>query len=256
MLTVKDLKIEFFDHDLPEVAVKDVDFTINDGEILGIVGESGSGKSMTAMAIAGLLNRKDLTKSGVIDLDGTDLLNSPRGKIREIQGKEIGFVFQDPLNSMNPVLKVGAQVEEAMRIRSKALKLTKEDMKKRALEVMESVGLDEAERIYDSYPHQISGGQRQRAMIAAALVLKPKLLICDEPTTALDVTVQRKIIDVLKKLNKETGTSILFISHDLSVIRALCDKVVVMKDGLVVEEGPVEAIFSNPSKEYTRQLIF
>ncbi|MBO4346791.1 MAG: ABC transporter ATP-binding protein [Lachnospiraceae bacterium] len=256
MLTVKDLKIEFFDHELPEVAVKDVDFTINDGEILGIVGESGSGKSMTAMAIAGLLNRKDLTKSGSIDLDGVDLLNSSRKEIRAIQGNEIGFVFQDPLNSMNPVLKVGPQVEEAMRIRKKSLGLSKEDMKARALELMKSVGLEDAERIYDSYPHQISGGQRQRAMIAAALVLKPKLLICDEPTTALDVTVQKKIIDVLKELNRETGTSILFISHDLSVIKALCDKVVVMKDGLVVEEGSVKEIFENPRNDYTRQLIF
>ena len=143
-----------------------------------------------------------------------------------------------------------------MRIRKKALNLSKEDMKKRALEVMKSVGLDDTERIYDSYPHQISGGQRQRAMIAAALVLKPKLLICDEPTTALDVTVQKKIIDVLKELNRKMGTSILFISHDLSVIKALCDKVIVMKDGLVVEEGSVKDIFENPSKEYTKQLIF
>ena len=256
MLTVKDLKIEFFDHELPEVAVKDVDFTINDGEILGIVGESCSGKSMTAMAIAGLLNRKDLTKSGSIDLDGVDLLNSSRKEIRQIQGNDIGFVFQDPLNSMNPVLKVGPQVEEAMRIRKKSLGLSKEDMKKRALELMKSVGLDDAERNYESYPHQISGVQRQRAMIAAALVLKPKLIICDEPTTALDVTVQKKIIDVLKDLNREMGTSILFISHDLSVIKALCDKVVVMKDGLVVEEGSVSDIFENPKNDYTRQLIF
>ena len=157
---------------------------------------------------------------------------------------------------MNPVLKVGPQVEEAMRIRKKELGLSKEDMKKRAIEIMKSVGLDDAERIYESYPHQISGGQRQRAMIAAALVLKPKLLICDEPTTALDVTVQKRIIDVLKELNEKTGTSILFISHDLSVIKALCDRVVVMKDGLVVEEGSVKDIFENPSKEYTKQLIF
>ena len=256
MLTVKDLRIEFFDHELPEVAVKDVDFTIEDSEILGIVGESGSGKSMTAMAIAGLLNRKDLTKSGVIDLDGIDLLNLPRKKLREIQGNDIGFVFQDPLNSMNPVLKVGPQVEEAMRIRKKTLGLSKEEMKAIAIETMKSVGLDDAERIYDAYPHQISGGQRQRAMIAAALVLKPKLLICDEPTTALDVTVQKKIIDLLKKLNRETHCSILFISHDLSVIRALCDKVVVMKDGLVVEEGSSKDIFSNHKEEYTRQLLF
>ena len=256
MLTVKDLKIEFFDHDLPEVAVKDVDFVINDGEILGIVGESGSGKSMTAMAIAGLLNRKDLTKSGVIELDGMDLLNSDRRTIRKYQGNEIGFVFQDPLNSMNPVLKVGAQVEEAMRIRKKELNLSKEDMKKAALDAMKSVGLVETERMYDSYPHHLSGGQRQRAMIAAAIILKPKLLICDEPTTALDVTVQKKIIDVLKELNKKIKTSILFISHDLSVVRALCDRVVVMKDGLVMEQGSVDEIFNNPKNEYTKQLVY
>ena len=256
MLTVKDLKIEFFDHELPEVAVEDVDFVINDGDILGIVGESGSGKSMTAMAIAGLLNRKDLTKSGAIDLDGTDLLNSKRKDLRELQGKDIGFVFQDPLNSMNPVLKVGYQVEEALRVRKKTLNISKEEMKKRALEVMESVGLTDVERIYDSYPHEISGGQRQRAQIAAALIMKPKLLICDEPTTALDVTVQKKIIDVLKELNKKNGTSILFISHDLSVVRALCDRVVVMKDGLVMEQGSVDEIFNNPKNEYTKQLVY
>ena len=129
-------------------------------------------------------------------------------------------------------------------------------MKKRALEVMESVGLTDVERIYDSYPHEISGGQRQRAQIAAALIMKPKLLICDEPTTALDVTVQKKIIDVLKELNKKNGTSILFISHDLSVVRALCDRVVVMKDGLVMEQGSVDEIFNNPKNEYTKQLVY
>lgn len=256
MLIVKDLKIEFYDHELPEVAVEDVDFELEDGGILGIVGESGSGKSMTAMAIAGLLNRKDLRKSGSIYLDETDLLNSSRATLRTIQGNDIGFVFQDPLNSMNPVLKVGYQVEEALRIRKKELKLSKEDMKIKAIETLSSVGFDDPERIYNSYPHELSGGQRQRAQIAAALIMKPKLLICDEPTTALDVTVQKKIIDLLKKLNQETNTSILFISHDLGVIKALCKKVIVMKNGLVVEQGTVEEIFGNPKEEYTRQLIY
>lgn len=256
MLTVKDLKIEFFDHELPEVAVEDVDFVLEDGDILGIVGESGSGKSMTAMAIAGLLNRKDLQKSGNIMLDDVDLLNSSRATLRSIQGKEIGIVFQDPLNSMNPVLKVGYQVEEAMRIRRKELNLSKEDMKKAAIETLASVGFDDPERIYRSYPHELSGGQRQRAQIAAALIMKPKLLICDEPTTALDVTVQKTIIDLLKKLNEETGTGILFISHDLGVVKALCKKVIVMRNGLVVEEGTVDEIFGNPKEEYTRQLIY
>lgn len=256
MLTVKDLKIEFFDHELPEVAVEDVDFVLEDGDILGIVGESGSGKSMTAMAIAGLLNRKDLQKSGNIMLDDVDLLNSSRATLRSIQGKEIGIVFQDPLNSMNPVLRVGYQVEEAMRIRRKELNLSKEDMKKAAIETLASVGFEDPERIYRSYPHELSGGQRQRAQIAAALIMKPKLLICDEPTTALDVTVQKTIIDLLKKLNEETGTGILFISHDLGVVKALCKKVIVMRNGLVVEEGTVDEIFGNPKEEYTRQLIY
>ena len=256
MLTVKDLKIEFFDHDLPETAVEDVDFVLNDGEILGIVGESGSGKSMTAMAVAGLLNRKDMTKSGVIELNGIDMLNSGRKVMRELQGKDIGYVFQDPLNSLNPVLKIGYQVEEALRVRKKELGISKEEMKARALQAIKDAGLDECERIYDSYPHELSGGQRQRVQIAAAIIMNPSLLICDEPTTALDVTVQKKIVDLLKEMNKEKGTSILFISHDLSVVKALCERVIVMKDGRVVEEGTVEQIFNSPSNEYTARLVY
>ena len=256
MLTVKDLKIEFFDHDLPETAVEDVDFVLNDGEILGIVGESGSGKSMTAMAVAGLLNRKDMTKSGVIELNGIDMLNSGRKVMRELQGKDIGYVFQDPLNSLNPVLKIGYQVEEALRVRKKELGISKEEMKARALQAIKDAGLDECERIYDSYPHELSGGQRQRVQIAAAIIMNPSLLICDEPTTALDVTVQKKIVDLLKEMNKEKGTSILFISHDLSVVKALCERVIVMKDGRVVEEGTVEQIFNSPTNEYTARLVY
>lgn len=256
MLSVNNLKIEFFDHELPEVAVEDVDFSLNDGEILGIVGESGSGKSMTAMAIAGLLNRKDMKKSGEIIFDGIDLLNSERSELRKLQGKEIGFVFQDPLNSMNPVLKVGYQVEEALRVRKKELHLDKGEMKKRALSALSQAGIDETERVYNSYPHELSGGQRQRAQIAAAIIMNPKLLICDEPTTALDVTVQKRIIDLLKSMSKNSGMSILFISHDLSVVKALCDRIIVMKDGRVMEEGTTEEIFTNPSNDYTKELIY
>lgn len=256
MLSVNNLKIEFFDHELPEVAVEDVDFVLNDGEILGIVGESGSGKSMTAMAIAGLLNRKDMKKSGEIVFDGIDLLNSERSVIRQLQGKDIGFVFQDPLNSMNPVLKVGYQVEEALRVRRKELRLDKEEMKKRAILALSQAGIDETERIYNSYPHELSGGQRQRAQIAAAIIMNPKLLICDEPTTALDVTVQKRIIDLLKSMSKNSGMSILFISHDLSVVKALCDRIIVMKDGRVMEEGTTKDIFTNPSNDYTKELIY
>lgn len=256
MLSVNNLKIEFFDHELPEIAVEDVDFVLNDGEILGIVGESGSGKSMTAMAVAGLLNRKDMKKSGEILFDDIDILNSQRKVIRKLQGKDIGFVFQDPLNSMNPVMKVGYQVEEALRVRKKELNIDRNEMKAKALTAMEKAGLTEVERIYNSYPHELSGGQRQRAQIAAAIIMNPKLLICDEPTTALDVTVQKKIIDLLKQMSKDTGMSILFISHDLSVVKALCDRVLVMKDGKVVEEGKTADIFGNPSMEYTKELIY
>ncbi len=252
MLRINNLTIEFHDHSRPEIAVDSVSFHVSEGEILGIVGESGSGKSMTALAIAGLLNRGDIRKSGEILWEGKDLLFAKRSELRKIQGKEIAMVFQDPLTGLNPLQKIGWQVEEALRVHGEKDKAV---MKKKALEALERVKLPDAAGVYQMYPHELSGGMRQRVMIAAAMISQPKLLIADEPTTALDVTVQAEIIELLKEINRENKTAILFISHDLSLIRQLADRVLVMKDGVIVEEGVVEEIFKNPQNAYTQALM-
>ena len=252
MLSVENLKIEFFDHSLPETAVDDVSFAMKEGEILGIVGESGSGKSLTALSIAGLLNRGDITKSGDIVFNGLNLLHCKRSELRALQGKDIAMIFQEPMTALNPVKRIGWQVEEALRVHGEKDKIK---LKNEAMQALKDAGLDDTERIYASYPHQLSGGQRQRVMIAAAMISKPKLLIADEPTTALDVTVQAQVIDLLKQINKEKKTAILFISHDLSLVRQLCKRVLVMKDGKIVEQGEAETIFANPKESYTKELI-
>lgn len=252
MLEVIDLHIEVQDHIDAETLVKDFDLTIAPGEIVGIVGESGSGKSMSALAIAGLLSRGDMTKSGTISFDGENLLTVSRGILRGIQGKEIAMVFQEPMTSLNPVRKIGWQVEEALRIHTD---LSPEEIKKRAISMLGDVELDNPEEVYEKYPHELSGGMRQRVMIAAALICNPKLLIADEPTTALDVTIQAQILELLRKINKEKGTAILFISHDLSVVRSLCSRVLVMNHGEIVEAGDVNEVFDHPKKDYTKKLI-
>ena len=252
MLNVTDLHIEIEDSFIPETVVHDFDITVSAGEIVGIVGESGSGKSMSALAIAGLLSRKDMKKRGSILFEGEELLTTPRSRLRQIQGDDIAVVFQEPMTSLNPVKKIGWQVEEALRIHSD---LPDDELKKAAIRMLKDVELDDAENIYDKYPHELSGGMRQRVMIAAALICDPKLLIADEPTTALDVTIQAQIIELLKRINREKGTAILFISHDLSVIRSLCSRVVVMNKGRIVESGNVEEVFNNPKEEYTKHLI-
>ena len=252
MLEVTDLHIEIEDSIIPETVVYDFDITVDAGEIVGIVGESGSGKSMSAHAIAGLLSRRDMKKQGSIMFDGEELLSVERARLRKIQGDDIAVVFQEPMTSLDPVKTIGYQVEEALRIHSD---LSDEELKKRAIAMLKDVELDDAENIYYKYPHELSGGMRQRVMIAAALICDPKLLIADEPTTALDVTIQAQIIELLKKINRQMGTAILFISHDLSVIRSLCSRVVVMNRGRIVESGPVEDVFTHPKEEYTRNLI-
>lgn len=252
LLEVKNLRIEFHDHDRPERAVCNLNLRMDAGEIVGIVGESGSGKSMTALAIAGLLSRKDITKQGEILFEGTDILNCSRSELRGLQGDDIAMIFQEPMTSLNPLKKIGWQVEEALRLHTD---MTKEERRERALAVLRSVELPEAEKVYDSYPHHLSGGMRQRVMIAAAMVCHPKLLIADEPTTALDVTIQAQIVKLLKKIGEENGTAILFISHDLSLVRQLCGRVLVMQGGFLVEEGNVEDIFRFPRQEYTKKLI-
>ena len=252
MLQVRDLSIVFHDGGQPFAAVRDFDLAMDAGEIVGIVGESGSGKSMTSHAIMGLLRRKGVEISGWIEFDGKDLLAMSDEELRDYQGEKLSIIFQEPMTSLNPTMRIGKQVEESLRIHTK---LSKAERKARALEAMELAELSDPEKIYRCYPHELSGGMRQRVMIAAALVLRPKLLIADEPTTALDVTIQAEILKTLKEINRKEGTSILFISHDLGVIRALCRRVVVMQRGVIVEEGPVEQVFHHPQHEYTKTLI-
>ena len=250
MLEIRDLHVKF--HNRRREAVAGVSLRIEDGEILGLVGESGSGKSVTAMSVAGLLPRKQCDYSGEILLDGKELLHIPRAQLRQIQGKEIGVVFQEPMSAMDPLMKIGEQVEEVLLIHTK---LTREERKTLALEALGAVELPNPEEVYEKYPHELSGGMLQRAMIAAAIVIKPRLLLLDEPTTALDVTIQAQILDLLKKLNRESGISMLFISHNLSVVRKLCGRVAVMQKGVLVEEGETDEVFFCPQHEYTKQLV-
>lgn len=252
MLDVIDLNIEFHDHLIPETVVYDFDLHLEKGEIVGIVGESGSGKTMSALAIAGLLSRKNMKKSGQILFNGAELLTCSREQLRSYQGNEISMVFQEPMTSLNPVKKIGWQVEESLRLHTQ---LTKEERYKRVIDILREVELPEPEQIYYKYPHELSGGMRQRVMIAAALVCHPQILIADEPTTALDVTIQAQIIELLKKVNRTYHTSILFISHDLSLVRKLCSRVLVMYRGRIVEEGDVDEVFSSPKEDYTKMLV-
>lgn len=252
LLQVKDLNIEFHDHLIPETVVYDFDLELKEGEIVGIVGESGSGKSMSALAIAGLLSRRDMKKRGQILFEDKELLTCKRDTLRKIQGNDIGIIFQEPMTSLNPVKRIGWQVEEPLRIHTSLLK---EERYQRAIAMLKRVEFQDAERIYNQYPHELSGGMRQRVMIAAAMICNPKILIADEPTTALDVTIQAQIVELLKGMNRERKTTILFISHDLSLVRQLCQRVLVMQGGYVVEKGSTEEIFEHPKEDYTRKLI-
>ena len=252
LLEIKNLSIEFHDHNAPEKVLNDISFSMEDGEILGIVGESGSGKSMTAMAVAGLLPRKKMEKKGEIYFNGEELLFAGRNVLRRLQGKAVSVIFQEPMTALNPTMKIGRQVEEALRVHER---MSKTEMKERALEYLKKVELNDVEGIYNAYPHELSGGMRQRVMIAAALIAGPRLLIADEPTTALDVTVQADIIKLLKKINREEETAILFISHDLSLVKELCDNVLVMQNGIITERGKAKDVFANPTHPYTRRLV-
>ena len=250
MLEIRDLHVKF--HNRDREAVAGVSLTINDGEILGLVGESGSGKSVTAMSIAGLLPRKQCALSGDILLDGQDLLHAERKELRKLHGARIGVVFQEPMSSMDPLMRVGEQVGEVLRIHTD---LSKEERRQKALQAMASVELQDPETVYSKFPHELSGGMLQRAMIAAAIVIEPSLLLLDEPTTALDVTIQAQILQLLKKLNEERKISMLFISHNLNVVRKLCGRVAVMQRGELVETGTTDEVFYHPQHPYTKRLI-
>jgi len=250
MLEIRDLHVKF--HARDREAVSGVSLTIADGEILGLVGESGSGKSVTAMSVAGLLPRKQCAYSGEIRLDGTELLHAGRDVLRAVQGRDIGVVFQEPMSAMDPLMRIGPQVEEALLVHTD---LSKAQRRHLALEALSQAELPDPEGVYGKYPHELSGGMLQRSMIAAAIVSRPKLLLLDEPTTALDVTIQAQILTLLKKLNSEFGMAMLFISHDLSVVRKLCPRVAVMQRGRLVEEGETETVFRAPRDPYTQRLI-
>ncbi len=252
MLDIRDLSVVFTDRGAPFAAVDRFSLQMDRGEIVGIVGESGSGKSMTAHALMGLIRRSEVEVSGSAVFEGTDLLSLSREELRRYQGRDLSIIFQEPMTSLNPTMRVGAQVEESLRIHER---LSRGERKARALEAMALAGLPEPEAVYRQWPHQLSGGMRQRAMIASALVLRPRLLIADEPTTALDVTIQAQILETLKDINRREGVAILFISHDLGVVRALCGRVVVMRQGKIVESGPVDSVFYHPREDYTKLLI-
>ena len=250
MLEIRDLHIRF--HDADHDAVQGISLTVADGEIMALVGESGSGKTVTAMVVSGLLPRQRASVSGQILLDGEDLLALDSTAMRKKQGSDISVVFQEPMSAMDPVMRIGPQVEEALRIHTD---LSAEERKRRALQALRDVDLPDAEVVYEKYPHQMSGGMLQRAMIAAAIISRPKLLLADEPTTALDVTIQAQILELLRRLNREMGMSILFISHNLNVVRKLCSRVAVMEKGLIVETGDTEQVFRAPQAAYTKRLI-
>ena len=252
MIEIENLSVAF---DGTEV-VKQVTFKIEDGEILGVVGESGSGKSVTALTLMGLVSDSAQITSGRIVFDNTVLREAgkPVNKAlyRKFQGDCMSMIFQEPMTSLNPTQKAGKQVEEMLKLHSS---LEKDKRKGRVLEAFASVGLQDPERVYDSYPHQLSGGMRQRVMIAMAIILHPDLVVADEPTTALDVTIQNQIVELLKEINEKERNSMLFITHDLNLARRICHRIIVMKDGCVVEEGKTEEIFEHPKEAYTRKLI-
>ncbi|MCM1186095.1 MAG: ABC transporter ATP-binding protein [Lachnoclostridium sp.] len=252
MIQIEDLTVAFSG----KAAVENVNLTLQDGEILGVVGESGSGKSVTALTLMGLLNEEAQVVSGRILFDGEALLEAGKARdkdlYRKYQGAKMSMVFQEPMTSLNPTQRVGKQAAEMLKLHAS---LTKEEIYKKVLEVFASVGLRDVETVYESYPHQLSGGMRQRVMIAMAVILHPRLIVADEPTTALDVTIQNQIIELLARINKEQKNTMLFITHDLNLARRICHRIAVMKDGKVVEIGDTKEVFLNPKEDYTKKLI-
>jgi len=250
ILNIENLKTYFYTDDDIIPAVDGVSFSVGEGETVGVVGESGSGKSVTALSTMQLTPGKIV--DGNITFQGTDILSLDEKKMRKIRGNSMSMIFQEPLTSLNPLYTIGEQIGEVVRTH---LKYNKKEGKQKAIEMMELVGIPEAKRVVDNYPHQLSGGMRQRIMIAIAMACNPKLLIADEPTTALDVTIQAQILDLMKALKQSNDTAILMITHDLSVVAEVCDKVVVMYAGKVVEYADVISLFENPKHPYTQGLI-
>jgi oligopeptide/dipeptide ABC transporter ATP-binding protein len=252
LLSVEDLQVEFWTQRGTVYAVNGVSFEIAPRETLGIVGESGSGKSVTALAVLGILARSGRVTSGRALFEGRDLLGLRDRELRQIRGRDIAMIFQDPMTSLNPVLTIGRQIRESLETH---LGLNRKEGAARAVELLEQVGIPKARDRAGDYPHQFSGGMRQRAMVAMALACEPKLLIADEPTTALDVTIQAQILDLLRSLVAERDTALVLITHDLGVVAGMCERVHVMYAGMVVEAGPAEAVFATPRHPYTFGLL-
>lgn len=253
LLKVNDLSVSFHSGESEFQAVREVSFEVRKGETLGIVGESGSGKSVTARSIMRLLaSPPSQMKNGEILFKGVDLANKTQKEMESIRGRDIGMIFQDPMSSLNPTIKVGKQISESL---IKHQKVSKREAKKQAIAMMERVGITRSEIRYNQYPHEFSGGMRQRVMIGIALACRPELLIADEPTTALDVTIQAQILNLMKDMQEQLGTSIILITHDLGVVAGMCDRVVVMKEGQIVETGTTTEIFANPKHPYTIRLL-
>ncbi len=253
ILKIENLCTYFFTDDGVVKSVDGVNLTLKQGATLGIVGESGSGKSVTALSVMGLLmGTKGKVVNGKILLDGKDIVNVSEETKRKLRGSQIAMIFQEPMTSLNPVMKIGKQITEAILAHQQ---ISKAEARSKTLDMLKKVELPRAEQILDEYPYQLSGGQRQRVMIAMALVCKPKILIADEPTTALDVTIQAQILELMNHLKKEVGTSTLFITHNLGVVAETCDDVAVMYCGRVVESGSVFDIFDHPGHPYTKGLL-
>ncbi len=253
LLEVRDLRTHFFTEDGVVPAVDGVDFTLKPGQTLGIVGESGCGKSITSMSIMRLIpNPPGKIVGGEIIFDQKDLLNLSDAEMRRIRGNDISMIFQEPMTSLNPIFTIGSQIMEAIMLHQK---LDKNAAREKCIEMLKLVGIPRADEVVDDYPHQFSGGMRQRVMIAMALSCNPKLLIADEPTTALDVTIQAQILELMKELKEKLNTAIMLITHDLGVVAEMADHIIVMYAGKVVEEGSAEEIFGDPKHPYTIGLL-
>ena len=253
LLKISHLSVEFGPQSHPIRVVDDVSFAIEDGGAVGVVGESGSGKSVTSLSIMRLIpTPPGRIAEGSIELNGTDVLKLPLARMPEIRGRDVAMIFQEPMSSLNPVMRIGDQVEEAIKLHDKASAAKR---RRKVVEILSLVGIPDAEGRLGAYPHQFSGGMRQRVMIAMAIICNPKLLIADEPTTALDVTIQAQVLDLMKRVRRELGTAILLISHDLGIIAEVCDSVVVMYASKIVEIGDVRSIFRRPRHPYTQGLL-
>jgi oligopeptide/dipeptide ABC transporter ATP-binding protein len=252
LLTIENLRVEFASDDGPLPAVKDVSLSVAAGEIVGLIGESGSGKSLTCRSVMRLIQRPGRIAAGRITFEGRDVLALSVAQLRDFRAHDAGMIYQDPFSSLNPVLRIGAQVAETLRVN---LRMGKAQAKAHALELLDGVGIPDPSRRALAYPHELSGGMRQRVMIALATASRPKLLLADEPTTALDVTTQAQILSLLQRLRAERGMAVLLVSHDFGVIAQVCDRVAVMYGGHIVETAPIAQIYTGAQHPYTRALL-